>query len=227
MFYSAKISLGAVALLAVWGTANVVQAAAVTSFTIQDVGSGTGGAYSPTLDGMSGAFRFSNIDPTTYNGAALFTGDIAAAPGSAPGEIDASVANPAGSFSTGFQALGAQFVPHTTGPTAMDITGNVLTVTSLPWGGIFAGTQENFLPPDAGTLEVHFLQYLGGGDYAYKIGWSHFISADGEPMPTWPDYTAYWMLEGVMHTVPVPAAFWLLGSGLIGLLGVARRHMVR
>jgi hypothetical protein len=27
----------------------------------------------------------------------------------------------------------------------------------------------------------------------------------------------------VVSAVPVPAAFWLFGSGLIGLIGVARR----
>ncbi len=31
-------------------------------------------------------------------------------------------------------------------------------------------------------------------------------------------------LEGAISAVPVPAAVWLLGSGLIGLLGVARRR---
>lgn len=32
----------------------------------------------------------------------------------------------------------------------------------------------------------------------------------------------FWHLEGT-HIVPVPAAAWLLGSGLLGLIGVARR----
>jgi len=40
-------------------------------------------------------------------------------------------------------------------------------------------------------------------------------------------WTAQWDLHGVMdpiHTaVPVPAAVWLFGSGLLGLVGVARR----
>ena len=30
-------------------------------------------------------------------------------------------------------------------------------------------------------------------------------------------------LVGSASTVPVPAAVWLFGSGLVGLLGVARR----
>lgn len=32
----------------------------------------------------------------------------------------------------------------------------------------------------------------------------------------------FWHLEGTVSAVPVPAAFWLFGSGLLGLLGVAR-----
>lgn len=34
--------------------------------------------------------------------------------------------------------------------------------------------------------------------------------------------TGYWHIEGT-HVVPVPAAVWLFGSGLLGLLGMAKR----
>lgn len=38
--------------------------------------------------------------------------------------------------------------------------------------------------------------------------------------------TGYWSIEGTYTTsaVPVPAAVWLFGSGLVGLAGVARRR---
>ena len=38
--------------------------------------------------------------------------------------------------------------------------------------------------------------------------------------------TSSWHLEGT-HVVPVPAAAWLFGSGLVGLIGVARRKRLQ
>jgi hypothetical protein len=51
----------------------------------------------------------------------------------------------------------------------------------------------------------------------YSVSWVSQINQgpfDGVP--------GHWHLEGT-HVVPVPAAAWLLGSGLIGLAGLARR----
>jgi hypothetical protein len=36
--------------------------------------------------------------------------------------------------------------------------------------------------------------------------------------------TGNWTITGVVSAVPVPAAAWLFGSGLLGLVGVARRR---
>ena len=47
-------------------------AAPVTNMTVQDVGSGGPGGYSSSLDGYSGAFRFSPINDKTYTGTSLF-----------------------------------------------------------------------------------------------------------------------------------------------------------
>jgi hypothetical protein len=35
------------------------------------------------------------------------------------------------------------------------------------------------------------------------------------------------LLSGTATLVPVPAALWLLGSGLLGLAGIARRHKTK
>lgn len=58
---------------------------------------------------------------------------------------------------------------------------------------------------------------------AYALSWVTVVdsSVGGPCMPT--NCTAEFVLEGTANAVPVPAAVWLFGSGLIGLVGVARR----
>ena len=60
-------------------------------------------------------------------------------------------------------------------------------------------------------------------------GWSNFTAAYG--INNNGDITGYGTIDGQQHAflltnisaVPVPAAVWLFGSGLLGLIGVARR----
>ena len=59
----------------------------------------------------------------------------------------------------------------------------------------------------------NFLSAEGGGEGTYLAA-SHFITTG----PNGDD--SAWVGAGV---IPVPAAVWLFGSGLIGLVGVARR----
>jgi len=47
------------------------------------------------------------------------------------------------------------------------------------------------------------------------LGSSEFFSATEQLSPI--------TLDGTVHVVPVPAAVWLFGSGLLGLVGIARR----
>ena len=67
--------------------------------------------------------------------------------------------------------------------------------------------------PDAGSLT----QTIGGGNFS--ADWSALIV--GGPFD---GNTGYWHMEGTYSVVPVPAAAWLFGSGLVGLVGVARRR---
>ena len=70
---------------------------------------------------------------------------------------------------------------------------------------------------------------LTGGDYGVVI--HYVVAATGNYHPDFPSAANfigenfYFRLEGVMHTqVPVPAAIWLFGTGLLGLLGVSLRR---
>ena len=66
--------------------------------------------------------------------------------------------------------------------------------------------------------------YWSGTEYDSSIAW-HFFFGGGFQDVNSKDYNFYgWAVRaGDVGAVPVPAAVWLFGSGLIGLLGLARR----
>lgn len=216
--------------------AGTAQAVVVTSMTIGDVWNA--GATGPTgyfntvggtlgTDGSAGRFGF---NAATTGGA--FTGDKGVDMLFQGAQQGPNV------FTSGFIFATQPFLPMTAfGPYNVpspgvnaDITANVLTFSSLGFGGLFAGSNPFYLAPDAGTLKVNFLQDIGGGNYAAAFSWSHTITSAEDPSFNYVGQKASWVLEGTLHTatapnpVPVPAAAWLMGSGLLGLAGVARRR---
>jgi len=217
------------------GVAGTVQAAAIVSIQVQDVGStlngvnggGGAGTFSAALDGNSGGFRFGNINPSTYNNAVAWTGNV----GPILGQGNA---NSTGSFTTGFIFSSTPFVPFTFGNGMnADIDGaNNLTFTNLDWGGNFqAGAGTDFLlPPDPGTLNVNWVE--DGASATEKLvsfQWSHLITTAEDGTGNFTGFNARWIVEGTATIeggapIPVPAAAWLFGSGIIGLAGVARRR---
>ena len=78
-------------------------------------------------------------------------------------------------------------------------------------------------PPYAGTLTVNWVVPTSANTYDVSFMWTHVFPWD--PLDTGPDAPYHVYLEGTMTTslVPIPAAIWLFGSGLIGLIGLARR----
>lgn len=224
-----SITLAVASALGLGMTAADAASVAITGITIQDVGSNTANAanaYSSTLDGQSGSFRFSTspVNVLSYGGGATpWTGDV--------GDMNAG-ANATGSFSTGFLFSGAPFVPFTYGSGfagTIDTTAVTANITSLNFGGNYNSGADFLLPPDgANPLEILWVVDAGGGDYDIAFRWGHDITSAEDPSLGFTAFTAQWVIEGTIHTqssvVPVPAAVWLFGSGLLGLVGVARRR---
>lgn len=237
MSYS-KTVLGA-AIATALGTGGMAAQAAVTPIVkidIMDVGSSTGSnaapVFSSVLDSRSAAFAFStvgNINPLTYKSATLWTGDVGT------GEMQwAGAANATGSFSTGFLFAGAPFIPYTFGANAsgtVDTTANTMAIGSLDFGGNYAGSFNFNLPPDAGTLQFNWVVPTANPlEYLVSFRWGHQITTAEDATGKFVGQFARWMIEGkatiagAPPVVPIPAAAWLLGSGLVGLAGIARRR---
>ena len=98
-----------------------------------------------------------------------------------------------------------------------DITGGVMTLDLSAWSGGFSGEQFSQGGSTSGNMVISNLTALGGGAYSFEAAWVYWA-----PINLGVDYN--WTLTGVATVVPVPAAAWLLGSGLVGLVGVARRR---
>lgn len=120
-----------------------------------------------------------------------------------------------GTFDLGFDSAHLQinsvsinpyfdFLPDGGGPTVGDVWSNIGfdVFVNAPAVGDF-------------TIATINLTALGSGASNLDILNSQFFSATALLDPTF--------MPGAVSTVPVPAAVWLFGSGLLGLVGVARR----
>ncbi len=93
------------------------------------------------------------------------------------------------------------------------------------WGNLFSGKLTDVGWSAAGNrLEFATAAFSGK---ACDLGWCSqaerlFFNVDGFPTSGW---TKSWENNSVAGTavIPVPAAVWLLGSGLIGLFGASKR----
>lgn len=147
----------------------------------------------------------------------LFSGDSGAiATETATGydlDIDATVFTIVTDPGVSFDITNQSFVLHA------NVSGGLVTGSFVIGGGLLSGTLDNL------TLAT----LSGSGSLDFK---TDLIFTAGSLMG---DYTGG-RLEGIGNTsslsaklgaitvVPVPAAAWLFGSGLIGLIGIARRR---
>ena len=102
--------------------------------------------------------------------------------------------------------------------------GNIAPNLNLDFASAFSGYSFINSRDDADNGPIHTFDPLEGVTYlaigaAPKINVGNFIG-DVEGINT----NAHFYISGLNVTaVPVPAAVWLFGSGLLGLIGVARR----
>jgi len=220
-FTMTKIAAGVV--LAVM--ASGAQAATVTSWQLGDFNN----------DGLQSDFNFFLAPSGSSVNKFAPTGELCGATACAPIAMDGSTQG-VNTFTMGFDFGGTgQFSPITygTGVTA-DITGGVLTLGALNFGGIYQGLTFNLAPDsltavntNANASNGYTLTDLGGGNYGVVI---RYVGTINNPASSFNGYQANWRLEGVMSTAtaPVPEAstygMMLAGLGLVGF-AVRRRKL--
>ena len=92
-------------------------------------------------------------------------------------------------------------------------------------------TCDNIFPPGSGLTNtgpfsnLQSRRYWSGSALDPSFAWNFSFSSGDQARGIQAGTSAAWAVHpGDVSVVPVPAAVWLFGSGLIGLLGVARHQ---
>ena len=131
-------------------------------------------------------------------------------------------------FDSPWLFLGQYGAHQSTSPVTIfsdDGNGNVLldfSGWSVTWNGLpninLGGDSVNF--SDTGLATVTCTLDCSDGD-TFTLDYSAHVPLDDPNGFAGVPWSMH--LEGTVSAVPVPAAVWLFGSGLIGLIGIARR----
>jgi len=178
-----------------------------TAFCLADSGTTTG--VCGTDNGLNGQSK------VTYDGAV----DIA----SSFGVLTIDGTSMAVDYGSGLEAVAStsyNLTANFTGAGLFDTTGSSVSVTSPDF--LTADLTDFGFAGDAGSFELLFAATFTSGDFAPAgtLGGVHITGASALG-----DWQSDWSSTVNVNTavVPVPAAVWLFGSGLLALAGVARR----
>ena len=156
----------------------------------------------------------------SFNG--LIVGTAQSASGSHTGAPDGTE-SPA--IDKAWQAFGNTGMLETTSPTnIVSASGNTATLNfmgiAVDWNGIDAISIYEPLAGDTGFASVTCAVDCGLGD-TYMLDYSGHTNLSDPGKDGGVPFLIH--LEGTITAVPIPAAVWLFGSGLLGLVGMARR----
>jgi len=172
---------------------------------------------------MAGTVQLTQPNPITTNGATTLYPNLV---GTLFTDGDPSLA--------GIQSVDGAAFAFSWDPTVLQYTGSV--VTDPNWD--IASIDDAAALADGGSIDLAFLARSAGffgSDFDIIDLSLNAIGAAGTATDiTFEDVFGGWSLGGVpvdyvagqvaVTTVPEPAAAWLFGSGLIGLVGVAKRR---
>ncbi len=188
----------AAALLLVSGAANAV---AIDSLVI------TGGSFS--MAGASGTINPAAFADMTVGG---YDGSAPASTGTEAEYATTSIATfqfggfgPVAVYTSETDGVNSGFAPVTGDLTGTDLSLDLSSWTAYWNGNSFnQGGMINTTVDGSGNFTATWLAPVNGGPF------------DGQ--------NGDWTVTGTVSAVPVPAAVWLFGSGLVGLAGIARRR---
>ena len=122
--------------------------------------------------------------------------------------------------------LGTAFVN-----TATLLTPNVSTQVTYDFSSLglsmLAGTQYALVATHGAGFGTSWRADPTGNGYADGQRWSAGYDTTSDTFGIWGGAPSWdFLFETTVNPVPVPGAVWLFGSGLIGLVGIARRKKV-
>lgn len=203
------------------GMSGAASAAAISSISINDFAFGMG--YNPTIgSNEDSAAKTINMDIVsgTFQGGPNFDGSGNADKTAGIVGFDFGFFGPVSAYTIPDNKNDPNNIQVGVYPAPSgDITGGTMTLDLSAWTAGWNGNEFNQGGSTSGTMTISNLVDNGNGTFDFLAEWSSLIV--GGPFN---GNTGYWDVQGTATVVPVPAAVWLMGSGLLGLVGVARRR---